>query len=223
MGITGDTIMRLYVDRLLGFQMLKAHQLGNSITVLQEFNFENYKIMEDFKSCPPADVAVLDSLNEVLQNWRSRLGDMTDLIKSYTRTPGSRVLEKKEPFKWFPVLVYQLKDLSPPPDFDLSEIAENTKHLQVNIPIYLMQQLVQSLYRNAKKIWEYDINKGLRKNTGRQRFRVAAAKDNGDLKWTFANEGREIADPLREKLFRQPVPRERRNFGRAPVVTACSP
>lgn len=77
-----------------------------------------------------------------------------------------------------------------------------------------MVQLIQSLYKNAKRVWKSDNEKGLRKNTGRQRFRVTSHRDkfSGHLSLTFANEGREIVGPLQEKLFRQPVPDEAKEF-----------
>jgi len=212
-GITGDSVMRLQIDRLLGFQLLKAHQLGNELVSLYRFKFESEKIMDGFTSCPSADVAVIEKLDEVLWRWRNRLRDMKDLIAAFTKSADYMALEReRNGFEWFQVLLVQLKDLGPDSEFDLSGIAENTKDLQINITRYLMEQLVQSLYKNAKRVWEYDIANGLRENTGRQRFRVAAVKDNGDLKLTFANEGREIAGPLQKKLFRQPVPREAQKF-----------
>lgn len=224
-GVAADEVTRFQVERIASFQLLRSHQLGNKLAeIFFKFERENLEILDEEGRNPTPES--IRKIRRVLNDHRRDIDDLRDKIGQFSQV-ASTFGAKRTDFNWFAEFIHILETLGARSDhgsstyviesstrwssashFDLSGIAPGTKSAYINFSKYHFPELIENLYKNAKRVWELPQNEGYRKGQPYQNFRIIAKTVNGNMELAFANQGPEISDSLRSRLFRQPVPKE---------------
>jgi hypothetical protein len=224
-GVAADEVTRFQVERMASFQLLRTHQLGNKLAeIFFKFEQENFEILErEIKNPSPES---LRKIRKVLNDHRKDIDDLRDKIGQFSQV-ASTVGAKRGEFNWYVEFVHILDTLGAQSTdgglsylaegstrfpsstrFDLSGIQPETKNAHINFSKYHFPELIENLYKNAKRVWELPQNETYRKDHPQQTFRISSKLVNGNMELVFANEGPEISESLRPRLFKQPVPKE---------------
>jgi hypothetical protein len=216
-GIAADEISRFELERVASFQLLRAHQLGNELKALFDFERETLAILEEDVRNPTQET--VRKTRRVLNKWRDFISNVTDKLRMFSQV-ASVLGARREGFNWYVQFLHCLKEFGATLDpdgktyiveaggswrtgtiFDLSGVQEGTKGMRVFYTPYHFDELITNLFKNAKRMWDHTRNDV-------QRFHVTACQSNGHLKFSLANEGEAISEPLKAKLFRHPVPKD---------------
>jgi hypothetical protein len=224
-GVAADEVTRFQVERIASFQLLRSHQLGNKLAeIFFKFERENLEILEEEGRNPTPES--IRKIRRVLNDHKRDIDDLRDKISQFSQV-ASTFGAKRGEFSWYPEFVHILETFgaetvdggviytvesstrwSSASLFDLSGIRPETVNAQINFSKYHFPELIENLYKNAKRVWELPQNEDLRRGASHQVFRVFSKMINGNMELAFANNGPEISDSLRSRLFRQPVPKE---------------
>lgn len=222
-GVVADELARSQLKRIASFQLLRAHQLGNNLKAIFEFDRQNFEVMERAGINPTPDT--IRQIRKILLEWRRTLRNMEENVRELSQV-ASALGHPREGFNWYQEFILCLESFGARPDddgatysvqgvgrwqtlsvFDLHGIEESAKNAHIFYTRYHFAELLGNLFKNAKRVWEHD------RNEHSQEFKVTAKVINGSLEFTFANQGRPIGEPLKSKLFRYPVPDEAKAIG----------
>lgn len=224
-GVAADEVTRFQVERIASFQLLRSHQLGNKLAeIFFKFERENLEILDEEGRNPTPES--IKKIRRVLNDHRRDIDDLRDKIGQFSQV-ASTFGAKRGEFNWYVEFVHILETLgaksadggltyvvegstrwSSATHFDLSGIEPVTKNAHINFSKYHFPELIENLYKNAKRVWELPQNESYRKNQPSQTFRIISKLVNGNMELAFANQGPEISESLRSRLFKQPVPKE---------------
>jgi hypothetical protein len=224
-GVAADEVTRFQVERIASFQLLRSHQLGNKLAeIFFKFERENLEILDQEGRNPTPES--IKKIRRVLNDHRRDIDDLRDKIGQFSQV-ASTFGAKRGDFNWYVEFVHILETLgarstdggstyyvegstrwSTATQFDLSGIQPETKTAHINFSKYHFPELIENLYKNAKRVWELPQHESYRKGRPCQIFRISSKFVNGNMELAFANQGPEISDSLRARLFRQPVPKE---------------
>jgi hypothetical protein len=224
-GVAADEVTRFQVERIASFQLLRSHQLGNKLAeIFFKFERENLEVLDEEGRNPTPES--IKKIRRVLNDHRRDIEDLRDKVGQFSQV-ASTFGAKRSEFNWYAEFVHILETLgarsaddgltysvegstrwSSATLFDLSGIERETKNAHITFSKYHFPELIENLYKNAKRVWELPQNEFSRKNQPYQTFRVISKLTNGNMELAFANQGPEISDSLRTRLFRQPVPKE---------------
>jgi len=224
-GVAADEVTRFQVERIASFQLLRSHQLGNKLAeIFFKFERENLEVLDEEGRNPTPES--IKRIRRVLNDHRRDIEDLRDKVGQFSQV-ASTFGAKRIDFNWYVEFVHILETLgarstdggltysvegstrwSSATQFDLSGIEPATKTAHITFSRYHFPELIENLYKNAKRVWELPQNESYRKNHPQQIFRVISKLVNGNMELMFANQGPELSDSLRSRLFRQPVPKE---------------
>lgn len=218
-GIAADEIGNFQAARVASFQLLRSHQLGNEMSSLfLDFEREVTQFVEGSSESPTLNDA--KRVGELLREFRTKTKSLREKVANFTQVM-STIGAPRESVAWYQATqdfmhacgakyvneaLYEAEGREgfvSPSRFDLSGVQDKSKNALITFSLYHYQELLENLFKNAKRAWTLD---GKVQRT--QIFRISADLVNGHMNLSFANEGREIEDDLRSKLFRYPVPNE---------------
>jgi hypothetical protein len=224
-GVAADEVTRFQVERIASFQLLRTHQLGNKLAeIFFKFERENLEVLNEEGRHPTPES--IKKVRRVLNDHRRDIEDLRDKIGQFSQLASTFGARRAE-FKWYAEFIHILETLggrsmdgsstylvegatrwASTSLFDLTDIEPETKRAYITFSRYHFPELIENLYKNAKRVWELPQNESYRKNSSQQTFRIAAKLVNSHMELMFANQGPEISESLRSRLFKQPVPKE---------------